>query len=214
MIISCLSQKGGPGKSTIARGIAVEYIKNGWDVHVADMDTTQLSTLNWSARREAIDISPAVDVATYRTPTSAARSIGRCNLLVVDGTPYATEDTAHIAKDSDLIVIPTRITHDDLEPALRLGQELTIKGVSKSQLLFVVTQVPESGDKEAMKTVASIKDWGFEVVPTWMTFRTAYGKAMDAGYSMTETRYASLNDRAGRIISAIADKARQLQDQN
>jgi chromosome partitioning protein len=210
MIISFLSQKGGVGKSTLARGVAVEFVKNGWDTHIADMDTTQQSTVQWAERRDAIGVEPSIDAAMYRNPQSALRSTGRCDLLVIDGTPYATQDTKDLAARSDLVVIPTGITHDDLEPSLRLAQELTMKaGVSKSKILMVVMKVPESGDKEAMSTKSSIKDWGFAVIDSWMPFRTAYGKAMDAGYSMSETRFNTLNDRAGSILSAIAERATQ-----
>ena len=213
MIISVLSQKGGVGKSTLARGIAVEFVKNGWDVHVADMDTTQQSTVNWAERRDAIAVEPSIDCAMYRNPQSALRAIGRCDLLVIDGTPYATQDTKDLAAGSDLVVIPTGITHDDLEPSLRLAQELTIKaGVPKSKILLGVMTVPESGDKEAMATKSSIQDWGFTVADSWMPFRTAYGKAMDAGYSMSETRFTTLNERAGSILSAIAGRATATQE--
>ncbi len=215
MIVSFLSQKGGVGKSTLARGFAVEFIKAGWDVHVADMDTTQQSTVNWAERRDAIGVEPSVDAAMYRNPQSALKSISRCQLLVIDGTPYASTDTKDLASGSNLIVIPTGITHDDLEPSLRLAQELTMKGgIAKSKILVVVMKVPENGDKEAMATKNSIKDWGFDVVDSWMPFRTGYGKAMDAGYSMSETRFTSLNERAGAILSAIAARVNAAAGEN
>lgn len=208
MIISVLSQKGGVGKSTLARGIAVEFVKNGWDVHVADMDTTQQSTVNWAERRDAIGVLPTIDAAMYRNPQSALRSVARCDLLVIDGTPYATQDTLELAKESDLIVIPTGITHDDLEPSLRLAQELTMKaGVQRKKVLLIVMKVPENGDKESESTKSSIEDWGFSVPKPVMPFKTAYGKAMDAGYSMSETRFATLNERAGSVLNAIAEAA-------
>ena len=204
-IVACLNQKGGVGKSTLARGLAVEFLKNGWDVHVADMDTTQQSTLDWAERRDAIGVDPSIDTATYRNPQSALRSISRCDLLVIDGTPYATENTLEIAAESDLVVIPTGITHDDLSPSLRLAQELTMKAnVPKHKIVMVVMKVPENGEKEAMATKRSIQDWGFNVVSTWMPQKTAYGKAMDSGYSMSETRFSTLNDKAGKIISELA----------
>lgn len=210
MIVSFLSQKGGVGKSTLARGVAVEFVKNSWDVHIADMDTTQQSTVNWAERRDAIGVKPGIDTAMYRNPQSALRSTSRCDLLVIDGTPYATQDTKELASESDLVVIPTGVTHDDLEPSLRLAQELTMKaGVPKSKILMVVMKVPENGDKEAMATKSSIKEWEFSVADSWMPFRTAYGKAMDAGYSMSETRFTSLNKKAGTILNAIVEKINQ-----
>ena len=212
MIISFLSQKGGVGKSTLARGLAVEYIKSGWDVHVADMDTTQLTTLKWAERRDAIDVQPSVDVASYRNPHSALKAASRCDLLVVDGTPYATQASRELAINSDLVVMPSGNTIDDMEPQLTLAQEMVVKGgVDKSKILFVVMLVKENGDKEAMQTRKSIQDWGFNVVQGWMPAKTAYGSAMDAGYSMTETRFKSLNEKASNILEGITRKIKESQ---
>ena len=47
MKISLVSQKGGVGKSTLARMIACEYAAGGWDVHIADFDTRQGSCTEW-----------------------------------------------------------------------------------------------------------------------------------------------------------------------
>lgn len=38
LIIGCISQKGGVGKSTLARLIAREYANSGWNVKIADLD--------------------------------------------------------------------------------------------------------------------------------------------------------------------------------
>lgn len=212
MIVSVLSQKGGPGKSTLARGLAVEFLKQDWDVHVADMDTTQLTTLKWAERRDAIDVEPSVDVASYRNPQSALRAANRCDLLVVDGTPYATQASKDLAKGSDLIIIPTGVTLDDLEPQLNLAQEMVTRvGIDKRRILFVVMKVNENGDKEAMSTRSSIEEWGFNVVKGWMPARTAYGSALDAGYSMTETRFKTLNDKAQSIMDGITQTIGALQ---
>lgn len=210
MIVSFLSQKGGVGKSTLSRGVAVEYVKSKWDVHVADMDTVQQSTVHWAERRDSVGVEPSIDAAMYRNPQSALKSINRCDLLIVDGTPFATTATKDIAKESGVIVIPTGVTMDDLEPSLILAQDLSIKAkIPKSKMFFVVMKVPPSGDREAMETKSSIKEWGFEVSETWMPMKTGYGKAMDMGYSMAETRFPTLNEKAGKIISDIVRKINQ-----
>ena len=207
-VISLVSQKGGVGKSTLARGVAIEFAKNDWDVHIGDLDTTQFTTFKWSERRDAIEVFPSISVSSYKNPKGIIPHIGSHDLVVIDGTPYATLETLEIAKLSDLIVIPTGITVDDLEPQLTLGQELVIKAkVKKEQILFVVMKVPENGDKEAKNTMESIRDWGFNCVNAWLPFKTSYGQAMDAGYGMTETRFNTLNEAAGKIISEISDKA-------
>jgi cellulose biosynthesis protein BcsQ len=40
-IISLVSQKGGVGKSAVARLLAVEFARAGWSVKIADLDTMQ-----------------------------------------------------------------------------------------------------------------------------------------------------------------------------
>ena len=41
MIDSLISQKGGVGKSAVARPIAVKYVRAGWSVKIGDLDTAQ-----------------------------------------------------------------------------------------------------------------------------------------------------------------------------
>ena len=49
--IGAISQKGGVGKSSIARLIAREYAVAGWDVKIADLDIAQATSTNWKQRR-------------------------------------------------------------------------------------------------------------------------------------------------------------------
>jgi Mrp family chromosome partitioning ATPase len=41
MIISLVSQKGGVGKTALARLLAVEFARSGWDVKLVDLDTAR-----------------------------------------------------------------------------------------------------------------------------------------------------------------------------
>ena len=50
-IIGIVSQKGGVGKSTIARLLAREYAQAGWNAKIADLDVAQGTSFNWQARR-------------------------------------------------------------------------------------------------------------------------------------------------------------------
>lgn len=45
MIISLINQKGGVGKSALARALSVEFARNGWRVHAADLDRAQQTFL-------------------------------------------------------------------------------------------------------------------------------------------------------------------------
>lgn len=207
MIISFLNQKGGAGKSTLARALAVEFVRNKWETHFADMDSTQRTASHWAAKREEEGIQPQFSIATYQNPDTALKAAGIYDLLVVDAGAYADSSTNTIAKKSDLVVIPTGITTDDLRASLELANELAMQGQERNRILFVVMKVPANGDKEAMATRRSIENWGFKAVQGWLSMKTGYGKAMDNGRTIIETPYASLNESADKIIQGICDYA-------
>lgn len=214
MIISFLNQKGGSGKSTLARTVAVAFINNKWDVHVADMDKSQRTITNWAEQRKDNGISPSVTVGGYTDAKTALKTEAICDLLVVDGAAYADTHTLDVSKASNLVVIPTGVARDDLQPSLNLAQELIMKGVSKDSILFVVMKVPENGDKEAAATRESIDQWGFKVAEGWVSLKTSYSKALDEGRTLTETRHNTLNKKADQVIQSIVDHFSQTQEEN
>ena len=60
IVVSAISQKGGVGKSAVARLVAREYAASGWAVRVADFDLKQMTTTEWAARRLAAGIEPCM----------------------------------------------------------------------------------------------------------------------------------------------------------
>lgn len=209
MIVSFLSQKGGVGKSTLARGLATLAQNNTLKVQLADMDCTQQSTAHWAHNREQHDLKPLNTVVCFK-PREALSLDEGCDFLIIDGTPYATHDTLEIATASDLVVIPTGISLDDLRPAVALAKELTLKTPLKNKnILMVVMKVPQNGSKEAMTTKASVREAGFNIVSPWLNFRTSYSQASDKGLAVFETPFAPLNTTALSIFYAIAEYAQQ-----
>lgn len=209
MIISLLNQKGGVGKSSLARALAVEFRKNNWDVHVADLDSTQQTFFKWAQRRANDAIEPLIEVALYADPKSALKAAANSDVLIIDGKAFADSHVLTIAKSSDLIVIPVGVSMDDLEPSLKLAVELVNKGIARDSIIFVVCRVPDNGDKEAMNTRNSIQGWNFNVVQGWIPFKPSYSKAMDKGLAFTETPFKSLSEKADKIIEQLFAKAAQ-----
>ncbi|MEE9326708.1 MAG: ParA family protein [Cocleimonas sp.] len=212
MIISFLGQKGGTGKSSIARAVAVEFVRSSWVVHVADMDIIQKTTFNWAGRRSDAEIEPSLEVALYRDPKTALKAVGTSDLLIIDGKAFADNHLLTVAKASDLIVIPVGVNADDLEPTLNLATELINKGISRDSMLFVVGKVPDNGEREAIDTRQTIKNWAFNVSQGYIPFKTAYSQAMDTGRTLNETKYKGLNDKSDKIIQQIVDKVINTQD--
>ena len=121
MIVSFLNQKGGVGKSALARTFAVEIAKNSLNVCIADLDTQQRTAFDWTVRRAQASIEPAIDVSVVPNVKDILELAGSYDLVVVDSKAFASEQTLEIAKISNLVVIPTSPTIDELKPTLLLS---------------------------------------------------------------------------------------------
>lgn len=65
LIVSCLSQKGGVGKSTLARLVATAYATHHWRVKIADLNVKQKTSVDWSAVRMTNGIEPEVTAEAF-----------------------------------------------------------------------------------------------------------------------------------------------------
>jgi chromosome partitioning protein len=65
-----------------------------------------------------------------------------CHLLIIDGRPAAETTSLDVADESDLVIITTGTTIDDLEPSLELARELIKKGIEKNKIVFIVAKSP------------------------------------------------------------------------
>ena len=62
-IVAMVSQKGGVGKSTLARLLAREFAAQDWRVKIADLDISQGTSFQWRSRRLAHQVEPDVPVS-------------------------------------------------------------------------------------------------------------------------------------------------------
>lgn len=204
IVIGFVSQKGGVGKSTLARLIAREYAAAGWHVKIADLDIQQGTSFNWQARRLQRGQEPAVPVERFGTVAQALKVVAPYDLLVLDGPPHATMGTLHIAEASRLTVLPTGLAIDDLEPSVLLAHELVRKGVPASRLVFVFTRAGDSGAEED-EAKAYVRQAGYRYVDAALPEKVAYRRASDEGRALSETRFASLNAKADAVAQALVD---------
>jgi chromosome partitioning protein len=207
-IIACLSQKGGVGKSTIARLLARTFASAGWSVKICDFNVNQLTSTDWVAIRMVANIEPAIEAQ----PMNSVKKLKaeRHDLLVVDGAPDSQQTSLDAAQLADVVIIPTGATRDDLKPQLAFAHELSNKGVSRKKMLFVLNKTTES-DLASREATQFIKEQGFEVAETDIVSKTGYQMAQNRGFSIAETLYPSLNERADRLAVEIVDKLNTLQ---
>lgn len=204
-IIAVLQQKGGPGKSTLARAIATEAARADLDVLLADLNPQQQTAYLWSVARDEAGHKPRVDATVYHRADKLLREAAGRQMVVVDGGPHASQQSLEIARESRLVVIPTGVTTDDLREALKLGSEFVGAGIPRERLAFVLNRTPSS-EREIEAARTNIDAFGFFCASGHIPLSTGYGSAMDAGLAITETRFRGLNDKAASIIQQLFDR--------
>lgn len=204
-IIAVLQQKGGPGKSTLARAISTEAARAGLDVLLADLNPQQQTAYLWSVARDEAGHQPRVDATVYHRADKLLREAAGRQFVVVDGGPHASQQSLEIARESRLVVIPTGVTTDDLREALKLGSEFVAAGIPRDRLAFVLNRTPSS-EREIEAARTNIEAFGFWCATGHIPLSTGYGSAMDAGLAITETRFRGLNEKASGIIQQLFDR--------
>jgi chromosome partitioning protein len=203
-IIGFISQKGGVGKSTLARALAREAASSGLTVKLADLDTQQGTSVNWHRRRLDAGAEPAFSVEAFKTAAQALRVALQFDCLVLDGPARASAATLEIAREASLIVQPTGASADDLHPAVLTFHELVREKIPHSRLVFALCRT--GTDAEEAEARAYIEQAGFGVLPGAIPERPAYRQAQNLGLAITETRFPQLNRRADELLQSMVDR--------
>lgn len=204
-IIGMVSQKGGAGKSTLARLLARELARNSMRVKIADLDTQQTTCAAWASDRTAASIEPAIQVQPFGNLATALAEAGRFDAYILDGRPHASQQTLDIARAAHAVVIPTGQTKDDLRPAVQLAHSLADAGVEPVRIIFALVKTTRSA-AEVSAARAYLEQTDYALLDGELPISTAYGIAHDAGKTATETPYRSLNNRAERLAQAMVDR--------
>ncbi len=203
-VIAFVSQKGGVGKSTLARALAREAAAGSLAVKVADLDTQQGTAVDWNRQRLHAGIEPIVAVEAFDTAKRALAVAGAYELLVIDGPARTSKATLEIARAADLIVQPTGASADDLRPAVREFHALRQAGISAKKLTFALNRI--GTDAEEAEARSYIAEAGYTSLPGYLPERPAFRLAQNLGYAITETRFPKLNERANALIQALIDR--------
>lgn len=209
LIITCLSQKGGVGKSTLARLIARTYAAAGWRVKIADFNVKQKTSVDWVAIRLQNELEPAIAAEPFTSVKALSRE--NYDLVVVDGRPDSDTTSLDAARLALLNVIPTGVSADDLRPQVLFARELVAKGVPEDRILFVFNLT--IGSKVSLRTAQeSIAKSGFRYVETDLPARTGYHNAQNVGAAVSETDHRTLNERAEQLAAEIVSRANEIED--
>ena len=203
-ILGLISQKGGVGKSTLARSLAREAAADGLRVKLADLDTQQGTSTTWHRRRLEAGVEPSFSVESFKTAGQALGIAGDYDLLVLDGPARASAATLEIAQRASLIIQPTGASVDDLHPGVLTFHELVREGVPKGRLVFALCRIETEAEEREARTY--LAEAGFDVLTGAVPERPAYRQALNRGRTITETPFPQLNRRADALLQHVVDR--------
>jgi chromosome partitioning protein len=199
-IVSFLGQKGGTGKSTLARAFAVEAAKADTRVLIADLDDAQRTSWEWGQRRAGHSLRPAIAVEMVPRLQVFTRA-AEVDVLVVDAPGWADASTAWLAQGSQLTVLPTGATIDDLNPTIRLMHELKDKGLAEWRVAIALCRV--HGDKDAEFARGYLKQASYTALKGELREKKGLADLQNAGRAVTEGAPA-LSREASELVEQIA----------
>jgi chromosome partitioning protein len=185
-VVALLSQKGGPGKTTLAVNLAVAAAEQGLAAVIIDLDP-QANAANWKDRRTIEN--PAVVSAPpgrVRQTLEAAEQHG-ADFVVID-CPGKADSTAIVAAQfADLVFVPVEAHMSNLEtlPGVRALLQAT---QSKTPPVFVLINKIHPSAKTQAETVKRMiaEIYPFPVCPVHLSHLDIYATTQDSGQSVLE----------------------------
>lgn len=200
VIVGFVSQKGGTGKSTLARALGAVVATAGLKVKISDLDPQQGTVLEWERIREENSTSPPITVEAFDTAAEAIDSAEEDELLIIDAPAHANRGTLEIAQAATLIVQPTGASIDDLRPAVLLFHELVQAGIPRDRLVVALCRILSEAEEDAAR--AYVTKAGYDVLPGCIPERVAYRDAHNRGQAVTEAKLA-LNERVDELMVGL-----------
>jgi len=148
-ILAIAMQKGGVGKSTLTRSLAVAATEAGLNVLALDMDPQQ-STNQWGERRQAQ--LPAV---SYMTEVELPKALQRaeaagCDVVIIDTPPARSSEAPAAVESADYVLMPCT---PDIEAYEQLPRTVRLaRTCAKPAAVVLTLATPNSRSEEDTAT--------------------------------------------------------------
>lgn len=147
-----------------------------------------------------------IAVERFGAVEEALKVAEHVDLLILDGPPHSTAGTLRIAQAADLVLLPTGLSLDDMQPSVLLAHELVKKRIQKAKIAFALCRVGDSY-LELVEAQTYIADAGYHVLGGYIPEKIAFRRASDTGRALTETQFPTLNRRSDKLVQSIIDLA-------
>ena len=142
--ITIAMQKGGVGKSTLTRSLAVAASKVGHNVLVLDMDAQQ-SISQWAERRDeqlpVVKFSSEIELPKM---LERAKRAG-CDLVIIDTPPARSTAAPAAIEEADLVIVPCT---PDIEAYEQLPRTARVARTTGKPAAVVLTMVHPNSQRE------------------------------------------------------------------
>lgn len=161
--VGIITAKGGSGKTTLARHLAVAADQEGYATVLLDTDP-QGTAREWGDRRAR---EPHVITEYGSNPDYIGKAIDRveragADLLIIDTPGHSSPIPTNVAKLCDLVLVPMRPSPEDLG-----GIKTTIAMLRERKVphFVVLSQCPTNTPRPKAEAVSALKKAG---IPLWM----------------------------------------------
>lgn len=196
MIVSVTNLKGGVGKSTISRNIAVYFSMQGEKVCIVDTDIEQRTTCDWKERREeeehSVDVFPMTTVDGLPKDIKTHQNNGY-TVIVIDGVPQLEAVTTKMILLSDFVLIPITPSIDDVKSferfLRRFNDAKTVLGGIRELYSFVVLNKYSGRNNEDLEMKEALNifmDHGITPLKTTLGDRVAHKRSSKYGLTALE----------------------------
>jgi len=207
VVLSIIGQKGGVGKSTLARAIAVVAVQGELRVKLLDLDIGQQTSVRWSSTRATSRSPQKIDAEAFSSVADGLKRATDVDLVIIDTPGHLSPETFAVARASDIIVMPTGTSSDDLHPTTLLLYKLEQIGIPRDRLSVALCRILDA--KEERWARHYLESTGYKPLDGSLPERLGYRRAHNRGKSVTETSEASLNERANELMASVLRKILQ-----
>ncbi len=200
-VASFIGQKGGVGKSALARVLAVAAARKGRKVLLADFDIEQLTSVEWAKTRAHGGFKPEIEARAFKTLKKLRKNVSGYDLVVADTRGYADDLTEDVAEESDVVFLPTGTSTDDLRPTLGLARKLARHGIA-DKIVVVLSKIGRS-ERQLDDAIGQIEDAGFAPLEVAWPQRDGFQVEFDEGRSGAESPNPHLRQLATWVEDAL-----------